>query len=575
MSRDGVVLVPISWERPELFVGRDPGCDVCLVDAKVSRRHARLTRDAATGVTLVADLESRNGLTLDGQRIDPAKPVPLTEGSILRIGDAVLVLEERRDAVQPQRVAKGEAFALRVDAEIARAAAEGTTLALVEAQLEGVVGGEGFSSSTTAEGSAGLAAALAAERSFTRAFRVDDVLSSFGDGLWRALLPKTSPAEARQLVSRLRLLLEESGAKPALRMALYPRHGVTSEALVAALADPGEGTLESTRLPRPSAKSMAGLASMIEKIAPSMANVLVLGETGVGKEVTARAIHERSPRASRPLICLNCAAFSEPLLESELFGHERGSFTGAVQAKIGLLEAAEQGTVLFDEIGEMPLSLQAKLLRVLERREVTRVGGIKPRRIDARFVFATHRNLEEEVRAGRFREDLYFRINTVAITIPPLRSRKDEIGPLAAHFIALACEGDEGRSDPPRLSPQALALLEAYSWPGNVRELRNVIERAVLFSSGPFITLEHLPLERFLGQGGSAPNVAKAPTGAPAQAGGLDERARIIDALERCAGNQSAAATLLGISRRTLVSRLSRYDLPRPRKPPGPNGAAH
>ncbi|HEU4535021.1 MAG TPA: sigma-54 dependent transcriptional regulator, partial [Polyangiaceae bacterium] len=434
-------------------------------------------------------------------------------------------------------------------------------------------------SSTTADGRGGLASALAAERAFARAFRDDDVLASFGDGLWRALLPKTSPAEARQLLTRLRLLLEESGAKPALRLALYPRNGVTSEALAAALADPGEGTIESTRLPRPSARSTAGLGPLIEKVAPSMANVLVLGETGVGKEVLARAIHERSPRASKPLICLNCAAFSEALLESELFGHERGSFTGAVQAKIGLLEAAEQGTVLFDEIGEMPLSLQAKLLRVLERREVTRVGGIKPRRIDARFVFATHRNLEEEVRAGRFREDLYFRINTVSIVIPPLRARKDEIGPLAAHFIALACEAEEGHPTPPRLSPQALALLEAYSWPGNVRELRNVIERAVLFSSGPLITLEHLPLERFLGPSG-APPAALAPAGKPPAvatgshppAAGADERARIIDALERCAGNQSAAANLLGISRRTLVSRLSKYDLPRPRKLPEPPG---
>jgi DNA-binding NtrC family response regulator len=584
MSRDGVVILPIGWERAELFIGRDPECDVCLPDAKVSRRHARLSRGEAGGAPLLTDLGSRNGTTVDGRPLEASRPRPLAEGSIVRIGDAVLVLEERRGASLPQRVARGEAFALRVDAEIARATAEGTTLALVEIGVKGA-GGGGVGTSTTVEGRESLGAALAVERAFARALRNDDVLAPFGDGVWRALLPKTSPAEARQLIARLRLLLEESGAEPLLRLALFPRHGVTSDALARALAEPGE-TIDAAPAPSAAAGVLAGLGPLLERVAPSAANVLIVGETGAGKEVMARAIHERSPRAGKPLVCLNCAALSESLLESELFGYERGAFTGAVQAKPGLLESAEQGTVLFDEIGEMPLALQAKLLRVLETREAYRVGGLKPRPIGARFLFATHRDLEREVAEGRFRQDLYFRINTIVIAVPPLRARRHEIAGLAADFIARACEPLR-RADPPRLSPQVLALFEAYSWPGNVRELRNVIERAVVLSTGPLITLEHLPLERFRGPAARPPEPAPPgaaarpatppppsepavpaapPPGAPPPGAEADERARIVWALERCAGNQSAAAQLLGISRRTLVSRLSKYDLPRPRK---------
>ncbi len=586
--REGVVLVPILWERPELVIGRDPDCDVCLVDNRASRRHARLTRDAATGAPLITDLGSRNGTTLDGRRLEPSHPTPLAEGSIVRVGDAVMVLEERRGPAL-RRVAPGEAFALRVDAEITRASAEGTTFSLVEIGLEGGAGAESLGSSTTIDGREGLGAALVAERAFARAFRDEDVLASFGDGVWRALLPKTAPAEARQLLARLRLLLEESGQKPALRWAHFPRHGVTSKALTLALGDPGDGAIDSSR-PPPAAGVMAGLGPMVDKVAPSPANVLLFGETGVGKEVLARAIHERSARASRPLVCLNCAALAENLLESELFGHERGAFTTAVHAKPGLLEAAEDGTVLFDEIGEMPLNLQAKLLRVLEAREATRLGGLKPRPIRARFIFATHRDLEREVEAGRFRQDLYFRINTIAIEIPPLRERKGEIAALAAGFITHACEAMR-LPDPPRLSPQALALLETYHWPGNVRELRNVIDRAVVLCVGPLITLEHLPLDRFRGRGpaptpppgGTAPPPVGAgaaggvgPGGASSPPGGPgaspltppqeDERARIVAALERSAYNQSKAKDLLGMSRRTLVSRMTQYGLPRPRK---------
>jgi len=305
--------------------------------------------------------------------------------------------------------------------------------------------------------------------------------------------------------------------------------------------------------------------------------VLILGETGVGKEVTARAIHERSPRATGPMICLNCAALAESLLESELFGYERGAFTGANQAKPGLIEAAHHGTVFLDEIGEMPLGLQAKLLRVLEQREVQRLGALRPRAVDVRFIAATNRDLEKEIAAGRFREDLYFRINGISITIPPLRERLDELEALANQFVVRAAE--QARRRPPRISGQVLALMKRYAWPGNIRELRNAMERAVLLSSGDLITLEHIPSERWapVVPVGKRPPSAAPPAGAPAMGdaatqaagdlfAGMSERERVVAALEASKGNQTQAARLLGVSRRTLITRMEDYHLPRPRK---------
>jgi len=298
--------------------------------------------------------------------------------------------------------------------------------------------------------------------------------------------------------------------------------------------------------------------------------VIVLGETGVGKELAAQAVHQRSARAQRPFVRLNCAALPEALLESELFGHERGAFTGALTAKPGLLEAAEGGTVFLDEVAELPLSAQAKLLRALESRELLRVGGLAPRPIDVRFVAATHRDLPARVADGSFRQDLYFRLNGVSITIPPLRERTSEIGPLAAAFAAGAAAA-MGRAAP-ALRADAMDLLLMHPWPGNIRELRNVIERAVVVCLGDgrdTIGVEDLPAELFV------PHRGATETPAPVEAGlqnDLDalERRRILDALERCGGHQGRAAEMLGISRRTLLSRLDSHGLPRPRKGQGP-----
>jgi DNA-binding NtrC family response regulator len=297
------------------------------------------------------------------------------------------------------------------------------------------------------------------------------------------------------------------------------------------------------------------LLPLLERVANATINVLILGETGVGKEVTAENLHRLSPRVDRPLLRLNCAALPEALLESELFGHERGAFTGAVQAKPGLITNADGGTVFLDEVGELPLSMQAKLLRVIDAREVLPLGALKPRPIDVRILAATNRNLEAEVEAGRFRRDLYFRLNGISIEVPPLRARKDEIEPLARLFLERAAGGASVK-----LHPDAVEALRNHSFPGNIRELRNLIERAFILSGGRIITREHLPgaLEPAPFDGGeTAPRAAR-----PVD----EEHARLLEALERANGNQTRAAKLLGVSRRTLVTRLDKYNVPRPRR---------
>jgi two-component system, NtrC family, response regulator AtoC len=311
-------------------------------------------------------------------------------------------------------------------------------------------------------------------------------------------------------------------------------------------------------------EAMRALYEQAQKVARGTISILVLGETGTGKEVLAQAIHRgSSPRRARgPFVALNCAALTETLLEGELFGYVKGAFTGALKDTPGLFEAADGGTVFLDEVGEMPLSTQSKLLRVLEERQVVRVGDRIPRSIDVRFLSATNRDLEADVARGTFRADLYFRLNGVALTIPPLRDRVADIAPLARLFLERACKAFE-REQIPAISGEALAALERHPWPGNLRELRNVIERAVAFCAGDTLLPEHLSLKT---AAPAAPAAAKGPVEAQS-AVEPSERQRIIEALEKCVGNQTYAAELLGMPRRTLVFKIKAYDIPRPRKP--------
>lgn len=357
---------------------------------------------------------------------------------------------------------------------------------------------------------------------------------------------------------------------------------------------------------------MKRIYELAARAAQSDIGVLIHGETGSGKELLAEAVHNSSRRRNSHLLKINCGAIAENLLESELFGHERGAFTGAHSARAGLFEATNGGTVFMDEIGEMPLATQVKLLRVLEERRVRRIGASKSIPIDVRFVAATNRDLEQEVERGTFRRDLYYRISGLVLRIPPLRQRSSEIEPLARHFLMNFCL--VSRIPVPEITEAGLEALRSYSWPGNVRELRNAMERAPFLSTGLPIGPEHLPKlpqvavdfddeplfaeneitdianipdelwralrvarAQALAHKGSAPRL---PDSRPRESSAaakkeiefveltspVDERERIIEALQQCQGNQTKAALLLGVSRRTLINRLESFGLPRPRK---------
>jgi transcriptional regulator with PAS, ATPase and Fis domain len=391
--------------------------------------------------------------------------------------------------------------------------------------------------------------------------RQSDVLAKFGDQLYELLLLDTTADQAAHVAQRLTRSLQQIGPA-SYNIAHFPTDGRSAYELMTRITghadDVDHGDLVIIE------QSMRDLYALAKQIAASDLPVLVLGETGVGKEKLSRAVHDYSPRANKPFVAINCAALNDNLLESELFGHERGAFTGAHAHKAGLLQTAAGGTVFLDEIGEMSLAIQAKLLRIFEEGEVRRVGAVKSDHIDVRFIAATNLDLEGAIVRGTFREDLYFRLSAATVVIPPLRERPAEVEALARDFAAKA--GERMAGAPKEISAEALALLRRYSWPGNIRELRNVIERAMVLSGDGPITAAHLPVEKMRGTYIRAGTNTDSAPASVAPLTGSDERARILEALERVGGNQGQAATLLGVSRRTLINRLVQYDLPRPRK---------
>lgn len=333
-------------------------------------------------------------------------------------------------------------------------------------------------------------------------------------------------------------------------------------------------------------KPIREVFEVIEKAAPADSTVMIFGESGTGKEMIARALHANSLRADKPFVAVNCAAIPHELLESELFGYEKGAFTGAVNARIGRMELASEGTIFLDEIGDMPLTLQVKLLRVLSEREIDRIGGSKSIRINVRVVAATHRNLEQAVQNGKFREDLYYRLNIIPVFIPPLRERRSDIPLLVCYFLR-KFNGARGGVEK-TISKEALAILMDYEWPGNIRELANFIERMVVLSPGPVITPRDLPEKVF----GETPREKWAPLEdpkldeSPAQAlqkslkktysmslpdEGMNlksavedfERGLILEALGKTDWVKNKAAGLLGLNRTTLVEKLKKMNIRR------------
>jgi sigma-54 specific flagellar transcriptional regulator A len=308
--------------------------------------------------------------------------------------------------------------------------------------------------------------------------------------------------------------------------------------------------------------AIRALVTTIDRVARSTCTVLVTGESGTGKELVVAALHERSARSAGPLVAVNCGAIPETLIESELFGHARGAFTGAHTARTGRVAAAQGGTLFLDEVGELPLSTQVKLLRLLQSREYNPIGEVRPASSDIRVVAATNRNLEAEVAAGRFREDLYYRLNVIHVQLPPLRERAGDIPMLADHFLRLARQR-AGRSDLEGFTSTAIDALKAYDWPGNVRALENTLERVVLLAKGPLIDLDDLP-EKIRGtvRPGFKQRVELPLEGIDFRAAIEDyENALLSQALERTGGNKNRAAALLGLQRTTFVEMLKRKGL--------------
>ncbi|WP_240360238.1 sigma 54-interacting transcriptional regulator [Pyxidicoccus caerfyrddinensis] len=560
-------IVPLPRDGT-LDIGRGAGVELLVQDASVSRRHARLR--VVDGEARIADLNSHNGVRVNGELISGEQV--LRNGDVAMLGDVTLVFQ-RRDIPPPQR--------LLLDAATLRDR-------LAE-ELERVLRYERAMSVVALALGPTDVPLVELVRALGGGLRVMDLVGRGGPTQLLVLLPELTADEVEEVVQPLLESLAPLAPEVRAGVASAPQDGLDADTLISAartvaLAAPSGGLRLSgpdlyqlplgERSVMVADEAMVRLFELLRRLASSPIPVLIHGETGAGKENAAWAVHHWSPRAQRPFIALNCSALPESLVESELFGAERGAFSGAVASRAGLLERASGGTLFLDEVAELPLSVQAKLLRALDQQRITRLGDSRERAVDLRIVAATHRVLADEVKAGRFRQDLFFRLSASVVTLPPLRNRPRELPLLATRFLqeALARVGRTA----PRISAAAMEVLRAHPWPGNVRELKNVMEYAATTATGPLLEASHLPdsLQRPPGDEPTPPSPAGPAQGeAPGSFRSIAEEVRELEyrrmreALEATGGVQTRAAQLIGMPLRTFKFKARRYQLPRPRAP--------
>ena len=537
----------------DVVIGRAPDADVVLEETPVSRHHAVIAME--DGRATLRDLGSQNGTHVDGVRVVGERA--LRSGDVIAVCGTQIVFHGPRDPGQRDRSLEPDAFCLQLEAEIERAAALDRAVAVVVLRAAGA--GE-F-----------LVDALSGE------LRGVDRSTTLAPGELAALLPELDPDEVPPVVRRLVDALSGDGGEARAGYALFPRDGDGADELLACAraaltsAQPGGAaravvafrTVEvgDGRSMLVADEAMSRLVDLLERLAQVDLPILVLGETGTGKELASALVHHLSPREGGPFISFNCAALQDSLAESELFGHERGAFSGASAVRVGLLESAAGGTVFLDEVGDLSAGIQAKLLRVLETRRLTRVGSTAERPLDVRVVAATNRDLLAEVEAGRFRRDLYYRLSAATVWLPPLRDRPREIALLARAFLA-AGRRAAGR-EPVALTDEAERRLIGHGWPGNVRELKNCMEFLAVAVAGNQIDAGQV--ESYFLRGTAPTSLVAAP--APPSFRPIKdelrevEARRMIEALRAAGGVQTLAAALIEMPLRTFAAKVKQYGI--------------
>ncbi len=537
-------------------VGRSEAADLRIDDASISRQHAVLT--IVDGHVTVADQSSQRGTYVNGVRITAEQT--LAANDVITIHNTTLILHATAAALTSAMVLDHAAFRQRVEDESDRAVRYERAFSVMCLLWPTAIVDRRSTENMVAD----------------QLRRIDAAAWSDSDNALHVLLAEATQDEALTIAGRIRTKLGNATLR--IGHVTCPSDGYDADALLASAHNaavsvaPGAigGTTRSYQTLTIGSQrvivadpAVARLYALIERLAPVDLSVLITGETGCGKELAATAIHQLSRRHAHQLVSLNCAAIQDTLVESELFGHEKGAFSGAVGSKSGLIEAASGSTLFLDEVGELAPATQAKLLRVLETQRVTRVGDVRERTVDVRIVAATNRDLEADIAAGRFREDLYFRLSGATLHLPPLRQRARELPLLAASFLDDACRRN-GRAMM-AISDAAMTALLAYSWPGNVRELKNFMQYVAAAHQGDALTPEHVA-ERL--SRSSRPTGRVAPVvGAPSQFRPLADElreleiTRIREALEATGGNQTRAAGLLAMPVRTFFEKAKQYGL--------------